>query len=122
MPPPLNLGVSAVTPEAFQGLANQVQAIAGMLQTIIPHISQLAQQPSPQPQVAPLAPIGVTPLTKGRPLATQPTDNLPQLSLELDRAPSGDVFRRATSTPSSLARSPPDPDTFSSDSTDSPRA
>ncbi|RRT84454.1 hypothetical protein B296_00008819 [Ensete ventricosum] len=55
MPPPLNLEVSAVTPEAFQGLANQVQAIAWMLQAIIFHIPQLTQQPSPQPQAAPLA-------------------------------------------------------------------
>ncbi|RRT73962.1 hypothetical protein B296_00006328 [Ensete ventricosum] len=35
-PPLLNLGVSVITPDAFQGLANQVQAIAGMLQTITP--------------------------------------------------------------------------------------
>ncbi|RWW52679.1 hypothetical protein BHE74_00040887 [Ensete ventricosum] len=34
----------AVTPEAFQGLTNQVQPIAGMLQAIIPYIPQLANR------------------------------------------------------------------------------
>ncbi|RWW38000.1 hypothetical protein BHE74_00056809 [Ensete ventricosum] len=42
-PPPLNPGTTMVTPEAFQGLTNQVQTIAGMLQAIIPYIPQLAQ-------------------------------------------------------------------------------
>ncbi|RWW55390.1 hypothetical protein BHE74_00037977 [Ensete ventricosum] len=37
-PPPLNLRVLTVTPEAFKGLTNQVQTIVGMLQAIIPYI------------------------------------------------------------------------------------
>ncbi|RRT79618.1 hypothetical protein B296_00004394 [Ensete ventricosum] len=61
-------------------------------------------------------------LTEGQPLATQPTDNLPQLSPEFDRTPSGDAVRRPTSTISASDYSPPDPDILSSDSIDSLRA
>ncbi|RRT46592.1 hypothetical protein B296_00005585 [Ensete ventricosum] len=75
------------------------KAIVGMLQAIIPHISQLAQQPSPQPQAAPLAPIGMMSLIEGQPMAMQPTDNLPHLSLEFDCAPLGNAVRHLTSTP-----------------------
>ncbi|RRT62253.1 hypothetical protein B296_00043527 [Ensete ventricosum] len=92
MPPPLKLGVLAIAPEAFQ------------------------------PHAAPIAPTGATSLTEGRPLATQPTDNLHQLSPKSDRAPSGDIARHPTSTPSASTHSPLDPDTLSSDSTDSLRA
>ncbi|RWW75919.1 hypothetical protein BHE74_00016018 [Ensete ventricosum] len=52
----------------------------------------------------------------------QPADSLPQLSLESDRTPSGDTVRRPTSTPNASPRSPPDPDTLSSNFTDSLRA
>ncbi|RWW62293.1 hypothetical protein BHE74_00030596 [Ensete ventricosum] len=37
-PPPLNPRTPVVTPEAFQGLTNQVKTIMGMLQAIIPYI------------------------------------------------------------------------------------
>ncbi|RRT44806.1 hypothetical protein B296_00011683 [Ensete ventricosum] len=58
-----------VTPEAFQGLTNQVQAIAGMLHAIIPYIPQLAQQPSSRPLVTPLPQIRVTlPLNEPPPM------------------------------------------------------
>ncbi|RWW09859.1 hypothetical protein GW17_00026633 [Ensete ventricosum] len=43
-PPPPNPRTPMVTLEAFQGLTNQVQAIARMLQAIIPYIPQLTQQ------------------------------------------------------------------------------
>ncbi|RWW27489.1 hypothetical protein GW17_00008078, partial [Ensete ventricosum] len=53
--PPLvsNLAPLVVTTEAFLGLTNQVQALGGMVQTIIPYLPQFIQ--SITPQSAPLA-------------------------------------------------------------------
>ncbi|RZR96793.1 hypothetical protein BHM03_00025852 [Ensete ventricosum] len=59
-PPPPNPRTPMVTPEAFQGLTNQVQAITGMLQAIIPYILQLAQQSSSRPPATPLPQIRTT--------------------------------------------------------------
>ncbi|RZR97553.1 hypothetical protein BHM03_00026752 [Ensete ventricosum] len=56
--PEPNLRSLMVIPEAFMGLTNQVQAIAGMLRTIIPYIPQLTQQPNHQPEITPLPPQG----------------------------------------------------------------
>ncbi|RRT59478.1 hypothetical protein B296_00045781 [Ensete ventricosum] len=53
-PPPPNPRTPVVTTEAFQGLTNQVQAIAEILQAIIPYIPQLTEQLSSQPQAASL--------------------------------------------------------------------
>ncbi|RZR78557.1 hypothetical protein BHM03_00003976 [Ensete ventricosum] len=40
-PPILHPTLSTVSTEAFLGLSHQVQALTGMIQTIIPHIPQL---------------------------------------------------------------------------------
>ncbi|RWV94675.1 hypothetical protein GW17_00042764 [Ensete ventricosum] len=40
----LNPRLPTISTKAFLGLTNQVQALNGMIQTIIPHIPQLAQQ------------------------------------------------------------------------------
>ncbi|RWV83162.1 hypothetical protein GW17_00055272 [Ensete ventricosum] len=122
IPPPLNLEIPAVTPEAFQGLTNQVQSIAVMLRAIIPYISWLAQQPSSQSQAASLTQEGAMLSLKEQPPATQLVDDLPRFPLEFDHAPSGDAARRPTPTPSTSVHSLPDLDTLSSDSTDSLRA
>ncbi|RWW08597.1 hypothetical protein BHE74_00048036 [Ensete ventricosum] len=61
-------------------------------------------------------------LRGGQPPATQPPDDPPWLQPELDHAPPGDMVRRPTSTPSASTRSVLDPDTLSSDSTNSLRA
>ncbi|RWV99305.1 hypothetical protein BHE74_00041723 [Ensete ventricosum] len=92
-----------------------------MLQVIIPYIPQLAQLPSSMPLAAPLVPIRVTPLSESQPLAAQPPEEPPQPRSKLDHTPPRDVVRRPTSTPSTSARSVPDPDTLSSDSVDSLR-
>ncbi|RZR74076.1 hypothetical protein BHM03_00031720 [Ensete ventricosum] len=92
-----------------------------MLQVIIPYIPQLAQLPSSMPLAAPLVPIRVTPLLESQPLAAQPPEEPPQPRSKLDHTPPRDVVRRLTSTPSTSARSVPNPDTLSSDSVDSLR-
>ncbi|RWW44403.1 hypothetical protein BHE74_00049853 [Ensete ventricosum] len=42
-PPPPNLGPPIVTTEAFLGLTQQVQTLAGMIEAIVPYIPQLAK-------------------------------------------------------------------------------
>ncbi|RWW57855.1 hypothetical protein BHE74_00035325 [Ensete ventricosum] len=121
-PPPLNLGVSTITPEAFQGLTNQVQAIAGMLQAIIPYIPQLAQQSSSQPHAASLSQVGAMLPPEGQPPVTQLADDQHRFPSEFDHAPSGNAVRSPTSTPNASIHSLLDPDTLSSDSTDSLRS
>ncbi|RZR79585.1 hypothetical protein BHM03_00005319 [Ensete ventricosum] len=79
-PPPLNLRTMMETHEAFRGLTNQVQTIAGMLQTIIPYIPQLAQQPSSRPQATPLPQTRTTPPPNEPPPTTRSADNPPHFS------------------------------------------
>ncbi|RZS25546.1 hypothetical protein BHM03_00058754 [Ensete ventricosum] len=47
-PPASNPAPFVVTAEAFLGLTNQVQALAGMVQTIVPYLPQLIQSVTPQ--------------------------------------------------------------------------
>ncbi|RWW43957.1 hypothetical protein BHE74_00050316, partial [Ensete ventricosum] len=61
-----------VTVEAFLGLTSQVQALAGMVQTIIPYLPQLvhsaAHQPAPPRAESPTAPSrGIPPVTEAPP-------------------------------------------------------
>ncbi|RWV90162.1 hypothetical protein GW17_00047655 [Ensete ventricosum] len=120
--PPLSLGVPAITPEAFQGLTNQAHAIVGMLQAIIPCIPQLTQRSGAQPKATPPTQAGAIPSPEGPPLATQLADDPPQIPTAFEHVPSGDATRHPTPAPSASTRSLPDPDTLSSDSTDSIRA
>ncbi|RZR74006.1 hypothetical protein BHM03_00030903 [Ensete ventricosum] len=46
--PASNPALFVVTTEAFLGLTNQVQALAGMVQTIVPYLSQLIQSSTQQ--------------------------------------------------------------------------
>ncbi|RZS20756.1 hypothetical protein BHM03_00053313 [Ensete ventricosum] len=57
----------------------------------------------------------------GQPPMTRSVGNLPHFSSESDQAPSGGAARRSELAPSALAHSFSDPDTLSSDSTDSLR-
>ncbi|RWV78737.1 hypothetical protein GW17_00060247 [Ensete ventricosum] len=99
-PPPPNPRTPVVTPEAFQGLTNQVQAIAGMLQAIIPYIPQLAQQPSSRPPATPLLQTRTT-LPLNEPSSMTPSaDNPPHFSLESDQAPLGDATKQPKPVPS----------------------
>ncbi|RWW60845.1 hypothetical protein BHE74_00032130 [Ensete ventricosum] len=52
-PPIVNPGPPPVSAEAFFDLTHQVQALAGMMQTIIPHIPQLMQMLASQQPSAP---------------------------------------------------------------------
>ncbi|RWW24949.1 hypothetical protein GW17_00010732, partial [Ensete ventricosum] len=93
-----------VTAEAFLGLTSQVQALAGMVQTIIPYLPQLvhsmAHQPAPPQTESPTAPSrGIPPVAEAPP---------PRVA----EAPSP----ATTSAPTEL-----DLDTLSTDSTDSLR-
>ncbi|RRT67454.1 hypothetical protein B296_00015725, partial [Ensete ventricosum] len=61
-----------VTAEAFLGLTNQVQALTGMVQTIIPYLPQLvhstAHQPAPPQMESPTAPSrGIPPVAEAPP-------------------------------------------------------
>ncbi|RZS07357.1 hypothetical protein BHM03_00038196 [Ensete ventricosum] len=120
-PPPPNPRIPVVTPEAFKGLTNRVQAIAGVLQAIIPYISQLTKQASSQPQAASLPQTRVMLPQNGQPPTTRSIDNLPYFSPESDQAPLGGTARRPKPAPSASAHSLSDPDTLSSDSTASLR-
>ncbi|RRT47717.1 hypothetical protein B296_00032836, partial [Ensete ventricosum] len=54
LPPRTNLEKPGISPKEFHNLIHQVQSLTGMMQMIIPLISQLAQQ-TPQPQALSLA-------------------------------------------------------------------
>ncbi|RRT34706.1 hypothetical protein B296_00050016 [Ensete ventricosum] len=62
------------------------------------------------------------PSPEGWPLVTQPVDDLPRFPLKFDHARSGDAVKGLTSAPSASVHSLPNPDTLSSESTDSLRA
>ncbi|RZR91702.1 hypothetical protein BHM03_00019875 [Ensete ventricosum] len=72
--------------------------------------------------VAPPVPTRTTLSLESQPLAMQPPKEAPQLQVEPNHTPPRDAVRQLTSTPSASARIMPDPDTLSSDSTDSLRA
>ncbi|RZS27462.1 hypothetical protein BHM03_00060936 [Ensete ventricosum] len=115
-PPPPNPRTPVVTPDAFQRLTNQVQAIAGMLQAIMPYIPQLAQQPSSRPPATPLLQTRTT-LPLNEPSSMTPSaDNPPHFSLESDQAPLGDVTKQPKPVPSTSACNFLDLDTLSSNS------
>ncbi|RRT81827.1 hypothetical protein B296_00020143, partial [Ensete ventricosum] len=70
--PASNSAPPMVTAEAFLGLTSQVQALAGMVQTIIPYLPQLvhstAHQPAPPRAESPTAPSrGIPPVTEAPP-------------------------------------------------------
>ncbi|RWW53756.1 hypothetical protein BHE74_00039717 [Ensete ventricosum] len=105
-----------VTPKAFQGLTNEDQVIAGMLQVIIPNIPQLAQQPSSQSPATPLPQMRATPPQNKPPPMTRSADNSPHFSQGSDQAPSEDTTKRPEPTPSASIHNFSDPNTLSSDS------
>ncbi|RWW83055.1 hypothetical protein BHE74_00008459, partial [Ensete ventricosum] len=118
--PASNPAPPMVTAEAFLGLTSQVQALAGMVQTIIPYLPQLmhtaAHQSAPPRAESPTAPgRGIPPVTEVPP---------PRVT----EAPPPRVPVSPTSTPTrsqSRSHNPaptePDPDILSTDSTDSLR-
>ncbi|RRT53497.1 hypothetical protein B296_00035601 [Ensete ventricosum] len=92
-----------------------------MLQTIIPYIPQLTQQWGLQPQATPLPLPRVVWSPKELP-TVHPPDDLTRLHPKLEPAPVGDTIGRCAPTPSASVRSVLDPNTLSSDSTNSLRA
>ncbi|RWV85488.1 hypothetical protein GW17_00052718 [Ensete ventricosum] len=91
-----------------------------MLQTIIPYIPHLTQQRGLQPQATPLPLPRVVSSRKELP-TVQPPDDLTRFQPELEPAPVGDTIGRCAPTPSASVRSVLDPNTLSSDSTNSLR-
>ncbi|RRT68223.1 hypothetical protein B296_00038482 [Ensete ventricosum] len=58
-PPVVNLGPPIVTTKAFLDLTQQVQALAGMVQTIVSYLPQLIQSITSQHPTSQLAPLRV---------------------------------------------------------------
>ncbi|RZR81106.1 hypothetical protein BHM03_00007266 [Ensete ventricosum] len=121
-PPPLsNPRTLVVTREAFQGLTNQVQAISGMLQAIVPYIPQLAQQPSSRPPATPPPRTRATTPLNEPPQMTHSADSPLHFYPMSDQAPLGDATKKPEPAPSMSTRNFLDPDTLSSNSTGSLR-
>ncbi|RZS07430.1 hypothetical protein BHM03_00038264 [Ensete ventricosum] len=109
-----------VTAEAFLGLTSQVQALAGMVQTIIPYLPQLvhsmAHQPAPPQTESPTAPSRGIP-----PVAEAPSPRVaevppPRVPVSPTPTPTRSQSRSYNPAPTEL-----DLDTLSTDSTDSLR-
>ncbi|RWW40960.1 hypothetical protein BHE74_00053589, partial [Ensete ventricosum] len=117
-----------VTVEAFLGLTNQVQALAGMMQTIIPYLPQLAHsvahQPAPPQTESPTAPSrGIPPVAEAPSprVAEVPPPRVaeeppPRVSVSSTPTPTRSQSRSYNPAPTEL-----DLDTLSTDSTDSLR-
>ncbi|RWW62517.1 hypothetical protein BHE74_00030344, partial [Ensete ventricosum] len=109
-----------VTTEAFLGLTSQVQALAGMVQTIISYLPQLvhsaAHQPAPLQTESPTAPSrGIPPVVEAPPprVAEEPP---PRVPVSPTPTPTRSQSRSYNPAPTEL-----DLDTLSTDSTDSLR-
>ncbi|RWW17499.1 hypothetical protein GW17_00018565 [Ensete ventricosum] len=106
-----------VPAEVFFDLAHQVQALDGMIQAIIPHIPQLTQMtapPQPEPQRPPINQGGSrehsVPVRHG-PAAPNPPET---------RSEASSIVLEKSATPYlEVEHTPQEPDTLSSDSTDS---
>ncbi|RRT84981.1 hypothetical protein B296_00007369 [Ensete ventricosum] len=119
-PPVSNPAPFVVTAEAFLGLTNQVQALAGMVQTIVPYLPQLTQSVTPQ-----LAPPATFP-QMGSPVA--PNREIPLETEVLQRRATKTHAGSPTAAPARSRSRSCDPvqtnpnfDTLSSDSADSLR-
>ncbi|RWV78432.1 hypothetical protein GW17_00060608 [Ensete ventricosum] len=129
-PPVENPGPPPVSVEAFLGFTHQVQALAGMMQTIIPYIPQLVQmlsqhpglprqtfQPPNIPRQPPQSKVPQSMLIRGERLEeelcfphTKDTPKNPNASITQPASRSRDIVQ-----------APPDPDIISSYLTDSVR-
>ncbi|RRT67890.1 hypothetical protein B296_00035904, partial [Ensete ventricosum] len=120
---PAPLAPLMVTAEAFLGLTSQVQALAGMMQTIIPYLPQLAHsvahQPAPPQTESPTAPSrGIPPVAEAPSprVAEVPPPRVaeePPPRVPVSPTPTRSQSRSYKPTPTEL-----DLDTLSTDSTD----
>ncbi|RWW74381.1 hypothetical protein BHE74_00017679 [Ensete ventricosum] len=120
-PPPVSNPASfVVTVEAFLGLTNQVQASAGMVQTIVPYLPQLIQ--SIIPQSAPLTTSAQmeSPVAPNREIQLK-TEVLQRWATEVHADSPAAVPARSRSRSRNPVQASPDLDTLSSDSADSLR-
>ncbi|RZR84121.1 hypothetical protein BHM03_00010884 [Ensete ventricosum] len=120
-PPPVSNPVPFfVMVEAFLGLTNQVQALAGMVQTIVPYLPQIIQ--SVTPQSAPLAtpPQVESPVAPNREVQLE-TEVLQRQAAEVHADSPAAAPARSRSRSRDPVQASPDLDTLSSDSTDSLR-
>ncbi|RRT49156.1 hypothetical protein B296_00046975 [Ensete ventricosum] len=107
--PASNPALFVVTAEAFLGLTSQVQALAGMVQTIVPYLPQLIHSATHQSPVAP---------NRETPLEAEP----PQRQVAEARAASPTAApARSQSRSCDLVQTGPDLDTLSSGTADSLR-
>ncbi|RRT78045.1 hypothetical protein B296_00001158 [Ensete ventricosum] len=109
-----------VTAEAFLGLTSQVQALAGMVQTIVPYLPQLVHLTAHQsaPPAAPLQTESPAAPNRGVPLEVEPPQ--PQVA-EARAASSTPTPARSQSCSYNPASTEPDLDTLSTDTADSLR-
>ncbi|RRT82990.1 hypothetical protein B296_00010395 [Ensete ventricosum] len=119
-PPVANLGLPIVTTEAFLGLTHQVQALAGMVQTIVPYLPQFIQsitsQPAPQPTPLRVESPAV-PIREDQPNIEGPQHPTTEVQSDSPVA----VPTRSQCRSWNSAQASPNLDTLSSDSTDSLR-
>ncbi|RWW55536.1 hypothetical protein BHE74_00037826 [Ensete ventricosum] len=119
-PPVANPSPLVVSIEVFLGLTHQVQALVGMIHAIIPHILQLAQpttflQPNNQQQ-------WVSHASLREDLAPPRVDPTALVDPPKNRSDVPIATPRGSAThPQETTRTPQEPDTLSSDSTDSLR-
>ncbi|KAJ8513372.1 hypothetical protein OPV22_003806 [Ensete ventricosum] len=118
--PASNPASFVVTAEAFLGLTNQVQALAGMVQTIVPYMPQLIQSVTQQPAPpmtflqteSPVAP------NRETQLEAEPSQ---RQAMEAHAASPTAAPARSQSRSCDPVQNSPDYDTLSSESTDSLR-
>ncbi|RRT33836.1 hypothetical protein B296_00045410, partial [Ensete ventricosum] len=117
-----------VTAEAFLGLTSQVQALAGMVQTIIPYLPQLvhsmAHQPAPPQMESLTAPSwGIPPVVEAPPprVAEAPSPRVAEMPPPRLPALPTPTTTRSQSRSYNPAPTELDLDTLSTDSTDSLR-
>ncbi|RRT74105.1 hypothetical protein B296_00032690 [Ensete ventricosum] len=115
--PPGHTAPQTVTAEAFLKLAHQVQALTGMIQAIIPHIPQLAQTTAP-PQSEPQWPPANQGGSQEHSAAARPgltEQNSPKTQSETPSI----VPEKSIAPHLGEEHTPREPDTLSSDSTNS---
>ncbi|RWW40608.1 hypothetical protein BHE74_00053969 [Ensete ventricosum] len=109
-----------ITAEAFLGLTNQVQALAGMVQTIVPYLAQLIQSATQQPAPPTTFPQTESPVAPNR--ETQLEAEPPQRqAMEAHAASPTAALARSQSRSCDPVQNSPDFDTLSSESVDSLR-
>ncbi|RZS26974.1 hypothetical protein BHM03_00060397 [Ensete ventricosum] len=117
-PPTSNPAPFVVTAEAFLGLTNQVQALADMVQTIVPYLPQLIQSVTPQSAPPTTFPQIESPVVPNREIQLE-TEVLQRRATEVHVGSMTAALARSRSRSCDPDQVSPDLDTLSSDTTNS---